>query len=386
MFLRGFASTEAGANPPAKLVLEDGTEYTGTAFGSLESMSGELVFSTNMVGYPESMTDPSFAGQIINFTYPLVGNYGVPSRSETDEFGLLKYMESSRIWCNGIVVNNYSEEFSHWNATSSLDQWMKEQGIPGIHGIDTRALTMRIRKHGAMKAKILAGEDSIANPDAIRLVDINERNLVDMVSRMDVRTYNPAGRVKVVAVDCGIKTNIIRCLCEAGACVQVVPATFNFHELDYDGIFLSNGPGDPSMAEETIANVRKALDGHKPIFGICLGNQLLARAAGADTYKLPYGNRGQNQPCIEQITKRAVITSQNHGYAVRESTLPAEWTSYFRNANDGSNEGIMHREKPFFGVQFHPEARGGPHDTEYLFDQFIDLCARHKRTPTVSER
>lgn len=368
---------------PAKLVLEDGTEFEGKAFGSLSSMSGEVVFSTNMVGYPESMTDPSFAGQIINFTYPLVGNYGVPSRAETDEYGLLKYMESNRIWCSGIVVSNYSTKYSHWNAASSLDEWMKEQGIPGIHGVDTRALTMRIRKHGAMKAKILSGQDSIDNADAIRLIDINERNLVDMVSRMDVRTYNPRGLVNIVAVDCGIKNNIIRCLVEAGACVQVVPATFDFHQLEYDGLFLSNGPGDPSMAEETIANVRRALDGDKPIFGICLGNQLLARAAGADTYKLPYGNRGQNQPCVEQITKRAFITSQNHGYAVKESTLPKEWTSYFRNANDGSNEGIMHRDKPFFGVQFHPEARGGPHDTKYLFDQFIDLCMRRKRTPTA---
>jgi carbamoyl-phosphate synthase large subunit/carbamoyl-phosphate synthase small subunit len=366
-----------------KLVLEDGTEFDGKAFGSLESKSGEIVFSTNMVGYPESMTDPSFAGQIINFTYPLIGNYGVPSRSATDEHGLLKYMESNRIWCNGIIVSNYSEQYSHWNAECSLDHWMKEQGIPGLHGIDTRALTMAIREKGAMKAKILTGEQAISDPDSIRLVDINSRNLVEMVSRMDVRTYNPKGLVKVIAVDCGIKTNIIRCLVEAGACVQVVPATYDFHKLDYDGIFLSNGPGDPSMATDTIENVRRALDGHKPIFGICLGNQLLARAAGAETYKLPYGNRGQNQPCIEQIVKRAYITSQNHGYAVKESTLPPEWTSYFRNANDNSNEGIMHRTKPFFSVQFHPEARGGPDDTRFLFDQFIDLCMRHKRTPTA---
>ena len=355
-----------------KLILQDGTIYKGTMFGKKKSMSGEVVFSTNMVGYPESMTDPSFCGQIINLTYPLVGNYGIP-KITYDKDNLNKYFESHKIWCNGLLIQDYSHSYSHWNADKSLSDWMEEHDVPGLYGIDTRDLTKKLREKGSMLGKIVYDSSELN-----LLFDI-EKNVVEKVSRKEINTYGN-GDLHIVAVDCGIKENIIRCLVDRGAKVTVVPYNLNFNKMEYDGLFISNGPGDPSMCNETIENIRIALNDDKPIFGICLGNQLLAKAAGHETYKMKFGNRGQNQPVLDMLTQRAYITSQNHGFAVSHEGLHEDWKPYFINANDGSNEGMIHKTKPFFSVQFHPEARGGPYDTSFLFDKFLNQCIQVKNS------
>ncbi len=360
------------SNNIGKLVLEDGSEYEGKIFGSKKSISGEVVFSTNMVGYPESMTDPSFCGQIINLTYPLIGNYGVPLDNKDDN-GIRRFLESNRIWCNGLLIQDYSHIYSHWNSKKSLSQWMKEYDIPGLYDIDTREITTKIRENGSMSGKIIYD-----NKD-INLTNLDNENLVSLVSTKIIKTYGDSD-LHIIAIDCGIKENIIRCLVERGAKVTVVPYDYNFNNLDFDGIFISNGPGNPEMCTETIENIKLNLDGDKPIFGICLGNQILARASGHNTYKMKYGNRGQNQPVIDLITNKAYITSQNHGYAVSQEQMDNDWKPYFVNVNDGSNEGLIHKTKPFFSVQFHPEARGGPYDTSFLFDKFINLCKDRKNS------
>jgi carbamoyl-phosphate synthase large subunit/carbamoyl-phosphate synthase small subunit len=349
------------------LILEDGTKFEGYQFGSNKSNNGEVVFSTNMVGYPESMTDPSFNGQIINLTYPMVGNYGIP-KLENDEYGLNKFFESHKIWCNGLLIQDYSKFHNHWNSFESLSQWMERYEIPGLYGIDTREITKKIRENGSMLGKIVNDNSDIS------FENINKRNLVSEVSTKEIKTYGKDGNLHIIAIDCGIKENIIRCLVERGAKVTVVPYNYDYNNMDYDGLFISNGPGDPSMCEETINNLKKSLQKRQPIFGICLGNQLLARAADHDTYKMKFGNRGQNQPVIDLINNKAYITSQNHGFAV--DMKQDDWKPYFINANDGSNEGIIHKTKPFFSVQFHPEARGGPYDTSFLFDNFLTNCRK----------
>ncbi len=353
----------------ASLILEDGTAFSGFSFGSPTSVSGEVVFNTAMTGYVESLTDPSYRGQILVPTYPLIGNYGVPP-AET-EGGLSRFFESNRIQATGLVVSDYSFGYSHWNAAESLDRWLKEQNIPGIYGVDTRQITKIIRQRGVMSGKIVVeacGEaPAFDNPD--------ERNLVAEVSHPDVETLG-SGVTKIVLVDCGCKANIIRCLTARGAKVTRVPWDYDFSEMDYDGVLLGNGPGDPAMCAVTVAHVKKAIAKGKPIFGICLGHQLLALAAGAKTYKLKYGHRSHNQPVLEAGTNRAFITSQNHGYAVDTATLSPEWEPWLVNLNDGTNEGIRHKSQPFFSVQFHPEASAGPNDTEFLFDQFLESCRR----------
>jgi len=358
-------------DPEGILVLEDGSVHQGFSFGARRSCNGEVVFTTNMVGYPESMTDPSFAGQILNLTFPMIGNYGVPG-GEKDASGLDKHFESRRIWAEALLISDYSHDHSHWNAAKSLSTWMKEDDVPGLYGIDTRAITKKIREEGSMLGKIVIDKKDVD------FRNINKENLVAKVSTKEVTVYNPDGQTHIVAVDCGMKANIIRCLVERGAKVTVVPYDHDFRGMEWDGLFLSNGPGDPAMCESTIEYVQTALEGNKPIFGICLGNQLLARAAGFSTYKLRYGNRGQNQPVVDMLTNKAYITPQNHGFAVDQANLPRDWRPYFINANDGSNEGIIHSSKPFFSVQFHPEARGGPYDTSFLFDKFLNLCRQVK--------
>ena len=347
----------------ARLILEDGTQFEGYSFGAETSVSGEVVFNTAMTGYPESLTDPSYSGQILVSTYPLIGNYGVTQFTEQD--GLLRFFESDRIHIRALVVSDYSFEHSHWNASESLGQWLKDNGVPGIWGVDTRRITKIIRERGVMLGKLVIE----GSPEPAEFVDPKE-NLAALVSTKQVETYGN-GKYRIVLVDCGCKYNIVRCLTKRNATVIRVPWDYDFTQIDYDGVMLSNGPGDPQQCGATIANIRKAIALGKPIFGICLGNQLLSIAAGATTFKLKYGHRSHNQPALMVGTDRAVITSQNHGFAVDTTTLDEGWEPYFVNLNDGTSEGIRHRTKPFFSVQFHPEASGGPVDTELLFDDFI---------------
>ncbi len=347
----------------SKLILEDGSEFKGIAFGFQKNTNGEVVFNTGMVGYPETMTDPSYCGQILVMTFPLIGNYGVPGYER--ENGLLKYFESEKIQCRALIISNYSEEFSHWNGKRSLDDWMKEQKIPGIYGIDTRMLTRRLRENGTMLGKIVVDEKS-----PIDFEDINKLDLVGEVCVKEPVEYS-RNKKKIILVDCGTKNNIIQAFLRRNITVIRVPYDYDFSKEKANGILISNGPGDPKMCKSTIDNTRKAMKSGTPILGVCLGSQIMALAAGADTYKLKYGHRGHNQPCNETGTKRCYITSQNHGYAVNSETLPEDWREWFLNDNDGTNEGIIHISKPFFAAQFHPEASPGPDDTEFIFDMFL---------------
>ncbi|KAJ8319880.1 hypothetical protein KUTeg_001467 [Tegillarca granosa] len=366
------------------LILDDGSKYEGTLFGANVSVPGEVVFQTGMVGYPESLTDPSYRKQILILTYPLIGNYGIPP-DETDEYGLKTWFESLQIHTAGLIVGDYTENYSHWSAVKSLSEWLKEYKIPALYGLDTRSLTKKIRAEGTMLGKIVLGSE---DPD---FIDPNKLNLVNEVSLKSPVTYNESGGIKIVAVDCGIKFNQIRCLCERGACVKVVPWNHPLDSKEYDGLFISNGPGDPQMCVDTIQNLKKVVDQKdvKPIFGICLGHQLLSLAIGAKTFKMKYGNRGHNQPCIYDGTMRCYITTQNHGFAVDATSLPDGWSPLFTNANDRTNEGIVHDTKPFFSTQFHPEHMAGPRDLDMLFDVFLEQVKSHKagtHSPTVKER
>ncbi len=349
--------------PGAKLVLKDGSVFEGFSFGSETGMAGEVVFNTGMVGYPETMTDPSYRGQILVLTYPLVGNYGVPADANPEE--LFKNFESDKIQIQGLIVSEQCEGFSHWSAKQSLSGWMKKNNIPGIFGVDTRELTKKLRSSGTMLGKIV-----VEGKSEVDFEDPNLRNLSAEVSVKEPVRYG-TGEKTVIVVDCGVKNNIIRSFVNRGISVLRVPWNYNFLNEKADGILISNGPGDPKMCTDTIANVRTALAGNRPILGICLGSQILSLAAGANTYKLKYGHRGQNQPCVEMGTKKCFITSQNHGFAVDTKTLPTDWREWFANDNDSTNEGIIHISKPFFGAQFHPEGAPGPDDSEFIFDMFI---------------
>ena len=354
---------------PAKLLLGNGQALEGWSFGYDGPTTGEVVFSTSMVGYPESLTDPSFEGQILCVSYPLVGNYGIPDMAAGPD-GLALRAESERIHVRGLVIADYSENYSHWDAVESLGDWLRREHVPGISGIDTRALTRMIREEGVMQGEIVI--DSCHSEEGeVRRENLTE-NLVARVSCREVLHYGK-GPKRVVLVDCGVKHNILRCLVGRNIEVVRVPWDYDFTGMDYDGLFLSNGPGDPAVCRATIDHLRKALQGDRPVFGVCLGSQLMALAAGAKTFKLPYGHRSHNQPVRRVGTDRCYITSQNHGYAVDPATLPEGWEPFFENLNDGTNEGIRHLEKPFFATQFHPEASGGPVDTEFLFDDFLSL-------------
>ncbi|MEI6682927.1 MAG: glutamine-hydrolyzing carbamoyl-phosphate synthase small subunit [Bacteroidota bacterium] len=353
-----------------QLILGDGTRFEGRSFGAKRAVAGEVVFNTAMTGYPESLTDPSYKGQILVLTYPLIGNYGVPGMVIREE--LSKYFESDHVHITGLAVAGYSNEYSHWNALESLSDWLSEHDVPGICGIDTRALTKHLRERGTMPGKLVQ-ED----PSEIDFYDPAHDNLVDQVSIKQMKIY-PGGDLRIMLVDCGVKNNIIRCLLDLDATVIRVPWNYDFTAEDYDGLVISNGPGDPQQCSETIGHLKKAILQERPIFGICLGNQLLAMAGGAKTYKLKYGHRGYNQPVLRLGTNRAFITSQNHGYAVDDKTLGGDWEPMFINLNDQTNEGIRHKAKPFFSTQFHPEASGGPTDTRFLFNDFIHMVNQSK--------
>jgi carbamoyl-phosphate synthase small subunit len=361
------------------LRLENGKIFTGYSFGHYGNTDGEVVFTTGMTGYPESLTDPSYSGQILVFTYPLIGNYGIPKRTR----GINSPFESGKIQVRGAVVSSYSFDYSHFDAEISLDLWLKSERIPGIYGIDTRELTKVLRTKGVMLGEIKPNAVG-ANHDSAKIrrrkfhiTDPNSTDLVGGVSGKKPIVYKPKNgksKKKILLIDCGVKNNIIRNFLKRGAEVIRVPYDHDpvKSEYVYNGIFVSNGPGDPKQCKATIDNIRRSFSLGVPIFGICLGSQIMALAAGADTYKLKFGHRSQNQPCIEP-KGRCYITSQNHGYAVKKNTLPRGWEEWFYNNNDGTNEGIKHKSKPFFAVQFHPESSPGPNDTGWLFDMFVDL-------------
>ncbi|XP_074041253.1 carbamoyl-phosphate synthetase 2, aspartate transcarbamylase, and dihydroorotase rudimentary isoform X1 [Leptinotarsa decemlineata] len=360
---------------PCFLVLEDGTSLSGRSFGAIKPIDGEVVFQTGMVGYPESLTDPSYHKQILVLTYPIVGNYGVPD-STKDENGIPYFFESYRIWASALVVGEHCDFPSSWRNNQTLSAWMRKENVAGIQGIDTRQLTKQIREKGTILGKIVY---SLPISENVKIADPNEENLVAEVSIKEPITYNPNGTPRICAVDCGLKYNQIRCLINRGARVDVVPWNHKLNIDEYDGLFLSNGPGNPEMCKETITNIKAVLSNNKvkPIFGICLGHQLLSMAIGCSSYKMKYGNRGHNQPCIHHDTGRCYMTSQNHGFAIDVKTLPGDWEPLFSNANDATNEGIVHSQLPYFSVQFHPEHTAGPQDLEVLFDVFLEVVKNY---------
>lgn len=358
------------ASKPIRLLLEDGSEFTGKSFGHEGSVAGEVVFNTAMTGYPESLTDPSYKGQLLVLTYPIVGNYGVPR--DDSENDLYKFFESDQLHISALIISDYSIEYSHWNAERSLGDWLKQHRIPGIYDVDTRRITKLLREKGSMLGKIIFDEKVPEDYDP------NHENLVAQVSIKEKKVYGK-GKHRILLIDCGVKYNIIRYLLERDTTVIRVPWDHDISKEEYDGLFISNGPGDPKQCKATIASLANAFREDTPVFGICLGNQLMALAAGADSYKLKYGHRSHNQPVLEVGTDKSYITSQNHGYAINNDTLQDGWEPLFINLNDNTNEGMKHLEKPFFSTQFHPEASGGPTDTAYLFDVFIDHIEKSKK-------
>jgi len=337
-----------------KLILEDGSSFDAQSFGGKKSAAGEVVFSTGMVGYPEALTDPSYKGQILIFTYPIIGNYGVPDK---------KYFESNNLQVSGLVVSQYIDTPSHTQSLKTLADWFEEEKTPLIQIKDTRLLTKIIRTKGAMLGKIVFGKN-------INFYDPNKANLVEQVSTKKPKEEG-TGRKKIVLIDCGSKKNIVKNFMKRDVSVLVVPWDYDPFEknIKFDGLVISNGPGDPKMADRTIDIVQKALKTNLPILGICLGNQILTLAGGGDTYKLKFGHRSQNQPCNLVGSQRCFITTQNHGFAVGK--IPRNFKTWFTNANDGTNEGIIHNKKPIMSVQFHPEATPGPTDTNWVFDYFL---------------
>jgi carbamoyl-phosphate synthase small subunit len=346
------------------LTLEDGSCFQGISFGADHSVAGEVVFNTGMTGYPETLSDPSYKGQILILTYPLIGNYGVPLEETANH--LFEKFESESLQISALLVSDYSSLYHHWNSGQSLGEWLKRSKIPALFGIDTRALTKKLRERGTMLGRIEIRDEKI------EFYDPNLENLVEQVSISQPIEYG-SGRTRIVLIDCGCKHNIIHSLLARKVRLFRVPWNYPLDNMVFDGLVISNGPGDPKICRQTILQIRQTISRDIPVFGICLGHQLLALAAGANTYKMKYGHRSQNQPVIELNTRRCLITSQNHGYAVDNAALPDEWTPWFINLNDDTNEGIQHLSGRYRSVQFHPEASPGPVDAGYLFDDFLKM-------------
>jgi carbamoyl-phosphate synthase small subunit len=369
---------EHAPGEPVKLLLEDGTEVQGYGFGVVEPVCGEIVFNTAMSGYVETLTDPSYRGQILLLTYPLIGSYGVPAPRAAE---LDRPYESDRVQVQALVVQNYVDAHSHHAATRSLHEWLVEERVAGLSGVDTRTLTRRLRERGTMQGWLYPASMSADQAQALAArVDMHEEVFRAVAPREPIR-YG-AGKLTILVVDVGAKDNIVRSLLARDAGVIRAPWHADLGALagQTDGILIGNGPGDPKDLLPLISQVRALLTSYrKPIFGVCLGNQILALAAGGDTYKLPYGHRGVNQPVQDLLSRRCYVTSQNHGYAVRDGALPKDWEPWFVNTNDGTNEGIRSSQFPYFSVQFHPEGSPGPQDTGFLFDDFLRLAASMAR-------
>jgi len=366
---------------PAILILKDGRYFQGIGFGATKIITGELVFNTMTgAGYLETLTDPSYWGQIVVMTHPLVGNYGVPPWEE-DEYGIIKYFESNSIKVSGFVVNECCKHPSHYQSIKGLDDFLAEQGIPGIEWIDTRAVTEILREEG-VQVGALAVYNAGERPDLEELKrianDAEDPNISDLssqVSTREVLCYSPTTPIgKVVILDLGVKLNILRNLLQRRLEVIVVPYNYSYEQImSYkpNGVLISNGPGDPAIYKNAISVCRHLIEDSIPSMGICLGNQILALGAGASSYKLKYGHRGGNKTVINPYSKKCYITSQNHGYCINDFEKVG-FSELLRNIDDNSNEGIEHTTKPIFAVQFHPEASPGPLDTLYLFDKFIN--------------
>ncbi|GAA6043662.1 hypothetical protein JCM8097_008594 [Rhodosporidiobolus ruineniae] len=394
-FARSLATVQSKSlnpfNPdlPATLHLKTGESFTGRSFGAPVSAFGESVFSTSITSYTESMTDPSYRSQFLVFTTPLVGNYGVPDNLNSanhEPNGPPVMLESNGIQCAGVIVADVAERYSHYQAVESLHEWCDRHGIPGITGVDTRAITQLLRTNGSTLSKLAVGDGHLVRPDEAEYWDPAKENLVDQVSTRDVYTLNPDGDVKIALLDFGAKANILRGLVRRGASVTVFPWNYDFNKVrdQYDGLFLSNGPGDPKHCMEAALKLRKTFEEwDKPIFGICMGHQIIGLAAGVETYRMRFGNRGHNQPVLALASSgnikagRVYVTSQNHQYALELGNFPKGWEPYFLNANDASVEGIKSTEesgKRIWGVQFHPESAGGPLDTYHMFSDFVASC------------
>ncbi|WP_185877147.1 glutamine-hydrolyzing carbamoyl-phosphate synthase small subunit [Blattabacterium cuenoti] len=355
------------------LILEDGTKYNALSFGHQKSTSGEIVFNTAMTGYTESLTDPSYNSQILVFTYPMIGNYGVPPNSLSKKERIHKFYESNKIHVSGLVVTYYSNHPYHYSMSKSLSEWLCENRVPGLYNIDCRSIAKKLRNNGGSAlGKIFIDDD-------ISFYDPSKYNLASKVSIKEKITYGD-GEYKIILVDFGLKNNIIRCLLKRNCTLIRVPWNYDFNKEKYDGLLLSNGPGNPTIYKKPIESIRIAMRREKPIFGICLGNQLLGIAAGGSTYRLLHAHRGHNQPVMSLDNGKSFVTSQNHGYVLDYSSLLSKgWRVFFKNLNDNTCEGIIHNNKPFFSVQFHPEASGGPTDTDFLFDMFIDIIIKKRQ-------
>ncbi len=348
--------------PTAKLILKDGTILEGILFGKHKSVAGEVVFNTGMVGYPETLTDPSYTGQILVMTYPLVGNYGIPPMKDGDD--VPEFFESDKIQIQALIVSEESEAYSHWSASESLDQWLKRYDVPGLYGIDTRMLTKILREHGTMLGKIEIGNEKV------KYYDPDLDNLIAKVTPQKIVEYGK-GKKRILLIDCGCKKSILTNLIDRKVSVLRVPYDYDVSKEDYDGVVLSNGPGNPVVYKQLVNTAKILIQKHVPTLGICMGHQILALAAGAKTFKLKYGHRSQNQPVQEVGSNKCYVTSQNHSFAVNTKTLPRGWEPWFENLNDYSNEGMKHEKLPFRSVQFHPEAAPGPVDTSFIFDEFL---------------